>query len=164
MITNYLSSTAFEVAIQRLPNVEFFVQKINIPSLGGGSVEQTTPLNNLFEPRPKILYTDLSLSFIVDENMRNYLEIFYWMKALGSDKDFSSYAEMLEINPPGTKSDISILIQNSHKNANLEFTFYNAFPIDLSDIQLDLTQADVTYPECTATFKYDYFEITKVKS
>lgn len=162
MITNYLSPTGFEVSINRLPNVEFFVNKINIPGIGTGALEQPTPLNNVFEPRQKIDYQALNLDFIVDENMTNYLEIFNWIKDLANEQSFVSYRELASIVPPGTTSDISILVQNSHKNPNMNFTFVNCFPIDISAIQLDATASDVVYPECTVTFRYDYYDISKV--
>ena len=153
LVQNYLTPTSFSIVIDRLPSVEFFTQKVNIPSLAAGSVEQITPLNTVFQPKQKIAYADLDVTFIVDEQMTNYQEIYGWINQNAQPRELGSYDSDTAV------SDISVIINNSHKNSNIRFNFIDCFPTDLSPISLDITNQDVVYPEVTATFRYTYFTI-----
>lgn len=158
MITNYLSPLEFQVAIKRLPNVEFFTQKATLPGISGSAVEMSGPLNKIFHTQDKLNYEDFSMSFIIDEKMGNYMEILNWIKGISSPENYEQYKN-IKNSDEGLYSDISVIILNSMKNKNLQWNFYNCFPINLSGIDLDTTNSDITYPESTATFKYDYYDI-----
>jgi hypothetical protein len=160
MDTNYLSTASFSISIDRLPNVEFNTQKINIPSISSGNINTGSPLGNIFNVGDRLEYDDLILSFIVNETMDNYLEITNWLIGISAPQESSQYGKF----PNGLteKADIIILITNSHKNPHLRITFVDCFPISLSDIQLDVTATTIEYPEATATFKYNYFKIEKI--
>jgi hypothetical protein len=155
-INNYLTPTSFSVIIDRLPNVEFFTQKVNIPSLAAGSVQQLTPLNPIYHPKTELAYADLDVTFIVDEKMLNYKEIYYWIVQNSSPETTDNYKES------EARSDVSVIINNSHRNANQKFTFKDCFPTDLSPLSLDITGTDIIYPEVTATFRYTTFDIEDV--
>jgi hypothetical protein len=161
MITNFLSPLEFRVAIKRLPAVEFFVQRTSIPSISVNPTEVPSPFNRTFQTPDKLQYSNLDLTFIIDENMENYLEIFNWINAIAFPRNFNEYKQIAD-SEEGVQSDITIQILNSHKNLNLEAKFINCFPISISDVVLDTTQPDVTYPEATATFQYDSFSIQKI--
>lgn len=156
MITNYLAPTAFTVVIERLPNIEFFTQKVNIPSLATGSIGTLTPLNTVYSPKTGIQYASMDFTFIVDEYMENYREIYSWIEQNASPVNLSNY------NQSEAVSDISIIVHNSHKNPTLKFTFIDCFPTDLGVVVLDSTIQDTYYPEVTATFTYTYFKIEKL--
>lgn len=161
MISNYLSPLEFRVAIKRLPNVEFFVQRTSIPSISAQPVAMPSPFNKTFQGPDELQFSNLDLTFIIDENMSNYLEIFSWLNGITAPRNFNEY-KTIEDSEYGLQSDITIQILNSHKNLNLEAKFLNCFPISLSEIALDTTQSDVVYPEATATFQYDSFSIVKI--
>lgn len=161
MITNYLSPTGFVVAVQRLPNVEFFTQNFTIPGLSMASVVRDTPLMAIYDVPDRIDYGTLDLSFIIDENCDNYLEIVNWMEGIAPPFDKSGY-ETLVKDGAGTKSDISVVIQSSHKNPNLRCTFYDCFPISLDPISFDLTASDIDYPTAGVTFQHSHFKLEKL--
>lgn len=161
MINNYLSNGGFDVTIPRLPNVEFFVQKIVLPSIDAQPVERATPLSAVFNVSDRLRYSDFDLTFVVDENMSNYIEVFNWMESINSPETLDQYAA-LESSNNGISSDITILILNSHKNPNLRVTFLNAFPISLTSVDFNLANQDVTYSEASVTFRYDRFTIERV--
>lgn len=153
MITNFLSPVSFKVIIDRIPNVEFYTQRVAIPSLSMGGAEQLSPLNRIYQTGDRIEYAELDLSFIIDEDMNNYNEILSWMEGLGTPQNLQQRAA-LEKSKYGHVSDITILIENSNRRPNLKFTFTECFPIALSGVNLDVTASDVIYPECSATIRY----------
>ena len=160
MITNYLSPVGFVISVSRLPNVEFFTQKVNIPSVSLIPSPQATPLHTLYATGDRLEYAELDLSFLVDESMNNYNEILSWMEGIGSPEKLKQYKDLDE-GDDGVTSDITVIISNSAKNPNLKFTFTNCFPTGLSPVSLDVTGTDVFYPECNVTFRYDRFIFEK---
>ena len=161
MITNYLAPTSFVVTIARMPNVEFFVQRAMIPALTMNPVERSSPLTSLYSTPDRITYSEFDLGFIVDEKMENYREILRWMEGMGTPETSKTY-ENLDKSDDGIKSDITVVIHNSHKNPSLKLTLKDCFPISMSSIALSVAQADIQYPEVTATFRYDTFELESI--
>lgn len=161
MITNFLSPLEFIVAVSRLPHVEFFTQRTTIPNISANPIEQSTPFNPTFETGDRLNYAELDLNFIIDEEMSNYIEIFDWMKKTSFPENFDQYKNISE-DVLGLKSDITIKILNSHKNPSVQIDYYDCFPINLSSVLLDTTQSDVSYPEATVTFRYNYFDVKKI--
>ena len=158
MITNYLSPLEFELSIKRLPGVEFFLQRASIPNISSNPTETPSPFNRLYTTGDKLTYGELSISFIIDESMSNYLEIYNWMEGYSSPQNFDQYKN-LDGSDQGVFSDITLLIKNSHKNPNIQVLYKDCFPTSLSDVQLDTTQNDIVYPEATVGFQYNYFKI-----
>ena len=161
MITNYLSPLEFIITVKRLPSVEFFTQRTSIPGISVNPIEHPTPFKPTFEGGDRLNYDDLNLSFVVDEDMTNYLEIFNWIKGYSFPENFDQYKN-LAASQNGLKSDISVKVLNSHKNPSLLIDYRDCFPISLSEVTLDTTQNDVIYPEATVTFRYNYFDITSI--
>jgi hypothetical protein len=160
MNVNFLSPTEFKVSIKRLPNIEFYVQRASIPGISSSPVIIPTPFNPIYQTPDKLTYSNLNLSFIVDENMSNYIEIFNWLTSITLSKNFKDYNRIVN-SDEGIISDITLHILSSHKNTNVEITFLNCFPTSISEVNLDLTASDVTYPEATVEFQYETYSITK---
>lgn len=161
MITNYLSPISFKVIIERLPNVEFFTQRVNIPGLSMSAPEQLSPIHKIYQTGDRIEYADLDLSFIVDENMENYREILEWMEGLGNPQNSKQRSDLIA-SKEGMRSDISIVIENSSRNGNIAYTFTEAFPTSLTGIPLDVTNTDVIPPEVSVTFRYTNMSFKKI--
>ena len=162
---NFLSPLNFKFSIKRAPHINFFIQKVSIPSINLPSYESPNPFVKIPEPGDHINYGDLEITFRVDEELKNYLEIHNWIRALGKPKDFSEY-KALSTNKSytgnGIRSDISLMILSSAKNANYEIVFTDAYPYELSKMSFDTTDQTVEYIEASATFKYVLFEIKNV--
>jgi len=161
MNSNYLSPIGFKINVKRLPNVEFFTQKVIIPGINTNAPEIPSPLTTLYSTGDRLIYQELDLSFIVDENMSNYKECLNWMESLTSTEELAQYSKLAK-SDEGTVSDITITILNSHKNANLQFTFLDCSPVSLTGVSLDTTQSDVFYPEASITFRYDRFKFSNI--
>lgn len=166
---NFLSPLKFTFKVNKLPNVNFFVQGITIPSITVSPNFQPSPFVKLPMPGDHVDFGELIVSFRVDEDMRNYLELFDWIIALGFPKDFKQYKALADqdrrLNPrstDGIMSDGVVIVQNSNAKSNKKVTFINMFPTTLSDITFDTRQSDVDYLECTASFAYERFEISDV--
>ena len=72
---DYSSPTQFRFLINQLPKVQYFTTEANIPGISLGDGVFNTPLKDIPMLGDKLTYEDLSISFIVDENLENYIEM-----------------------------------------------------------------------------------------
>ena len=93
IINNYLSPASFTISVDRMPNVEFFAQGISIPGVSGTPIAMATPLRTMYQPQDQLNYDDLTIQFIVDEQMNNYKEVLRWMEGLGAPESTKQYAD-----------------------------------------------------------------------
>lgn len=165
---SYLSPLGFRFVLNRTPNTNYFVQNVRLPTLTLGEVDPENPFVKLPTPGTKLNYEPLDITFMVDEDMRNYLEINEWLVGLGFPDNFGQYRRLVEANEisatPSTAvfSDGTLLILTSHQNANVKVTFKDMFPISLSDLSFDSTMSDVEYLKATVTFRYKQYTIEKL--
>lgn len=164
LVTNYLSPASFDISIAKMPNVEFFVQSVTIPDVSSGPAETESALKALYNIPDRLVYADFDVSFIVDENMNNYLEILGWLEGMGSPEARGDQYNNKRKEVGNYYSDITVIIQNSHKNPNLRFIFKNAFPISLGSLELDVKQDTINYLTTTVTFRYDTFVVERIES
>jgi len=162
---NFLSPLNFKFSIKKAPHVNFFIQKVTVPGISIGNIVTPNPFVTLQYSGEHIAYEELSISFKVDEDLNNYLEIHNWLKSLGKPENYNQYAQ-IENQPiytgNGIMSDISVMILASTKLPNFEVTYIDAFPVSLSSITFNSTDSDVAYLEATASFKYTYYNISKI--
>ena len=155
---NFLNPIEFQFEVKRLPNVEFYVQSVNIPDISSGVTTQQTPFKNIYRPGDKVEFGDLQITCAIDENMETYKEVWNWLIALTYPNGFEQYQALTEPSGDGLYSDATLIIANSSKNANIEINFRDIFPINIGSIELDTTLSDVTPPRVEFTFKYAYYE------
>lgn len=141
---NDLSSLNFQMNFRRIPNVDFFVQEVEIPKIVLGPAHMRTPLSDTNEPGDKIYFEPLSISFIVDEYLNNYLEIYNWMIALGfpdNHTQFSEYVLPTKLKPRGNElSDASLIITTNSLNPFMEISFKDLWPTQLSGMKFRSTE------------------------
>jgi hypothetical protein len=161
---NFLSPLNFKFVMKRAPHVNFFIQKVTIPGVALASVVTPNPLLRIPEPGDQLDFDELSISFRVDEDLNNYLEIQNWLRAIGkqSFEQYGAISRAPSYLGESIKSVISLTVLSSAKRPNYEITFEDAFPTKISSIEFDTSMEDVSYIEAEATFRYTKYEIAKV--
>lgn len=162
---NFLSPLNFKFTIKKAPHVNFFIQKVNIPSMTIVNPQPNNPFIKTPIPGEHIDYGELNIVFKVDEDLQNYMEIRNWLVGLGKPENFEQYRALEEKEPisgEGIYSDISLMILSSTKMPNYEVTYVDAFPVTLSELVFNTTDPDVNYIEASSTFKYTYYTITNI--
>lgn len=162
---NFLSPLNFKFTIKKAPHVNFFIQKVNVPQINLVAPNVSTPFVNTPYPGDHITYGELQITFKVDEDLQNYLEIHNWIKSLGKPDNFEQYRAIEEVKSwtgDGIYSDISVMILSSTKSANYEVVYTDAHPVSLSGLTFGTTDEDVNYIEATASFKYTLYNIEKI--
>lgn len=161
---NFLSPLNFKFKLKRAPNLNFFIQQIIIPGVSLPSVDVNNPLLRIPYPGDHVMYEELSITFKVDENLQNYLEIQNWIRGIGkvSYQEYATISNNKAYTGDGIRSDISVTVLTSSKNPNYEIVFQEAFPISLSGLTFQTTAESIDYLEATAQFKYLIYDINKI--
>jgi len=166
---NYLSTNYFKFEISRLPLVTYYCQQVNLPSLSLSPVEQPTVFGTTAKwIGGKYTWEELNVSFLVDEDMKNWIEVFEWMEEIGTMVDFkSNISSQRNIPRPSGQtedffSDSKISITNSSYKTKLEVSIHDMFPIALSGIQFNSTSSDNEPVVANVTFAYTYYSINRL--
>lgn len=162
--TNFLNTNSFKLLMKRAPNIQFFVQKINLPSISVDAPTQPTPFVPIPHPGDHIAYDPLNIEFKVSENFSDYLEISNWLRKISTStpEQYGVISTVGKYTGESIKSDIILYVLTSAKVPNLEIVYRDCFPISLSEITFDSTEDSVTYPIVTASFKYTDYSITRI--
>jgi len=170
---NYMSPLGFKLILTKTPKVDFLCQSANIPQISMGTAIQPTYLKDIPVRGDKVLYDDLTVRFLVDEKMENYLAIYKWISGLGYPESLGQYNELKKddirtnsrIGDDGDPryfefSDATLQILSSNYKPSVLINFKDAFPVSLSTLEFDVSQRDYSFFTASVTFKYTIFNIT----
>ena len=166
---NPLSPLGFRFLIQKLPNTEYFVNSVSIPGVNTTFVQQPNLLGNrIVVPSGVLNYEELSLNFIVDEDMENYREIHNWLldsTHVDNQDRFAASSNRGKIHGIDTKffSDASLLILTSNQQTNIDVKFENIAPVSLSTLEFKTNESDVTYLEAQVSFVFKRYNINRLQ-
>ena len=170
---NFLAPTGFKFSLKRSPGVAFFCNQANIPSLDLGIATQPTYLKDIDVPGDKIQFGDLTLRFLVDEDLVNYMEIQNWIRGLGYPESVKEFDDLeKEAVLPGNfgrtgdniYSDGTLQILSSNLVAKFNVNFKDMFPYSLSTITFDATDTDIEYFTADVSFKYTIYNLTDLSN
>ena len=155
---NPLMNTYFRFIMNKVPTITYFCQRVNLPSLSFDSVEQPTRFGaRLYKAGDAYSYEDLNIDFIVDENMKNWNELYEWLRSCANLEDTSEYE-----NPEIHTTDAELIIVNSAKRPIKSISFKNVLPTSLGSLQFDSTTTETEPIICNATFRYTSYSVTSI--
>ena len=170
---NFLSPVGFKFSLKRAPGVAFFCNQANIPSMDLGIAEQPSYLRDIPVPGDKIQFGDLTLRFLVDEDLVNYMELQRWIRGLGYPEDMDEFRKLEgEAVMPGNfgnsgdqiYSDGTLQILSSNLVPQFQVVFTDLFPYTLSTVTFDATDTDIEYFTADVSFKYTIYNLTDMEN
>ena len=170
---NFLAPTGFKFSLKRCPSAAFFCNQANIPSLDLGIAQQTSYLKDLDIPGDKIVFGDLNLRFLVDEDLFNYMEIQNWIRGLGYPEKLSQLKDLAEDGKIKSRfgqageniySDATLQILSNNLVPKFQVMFKDVFPYSLSTISFDATDTDIDYFTAEVSFKYTMYNLTDMEN
>ena len=165
---NFLSPTGFKFALKRSPAAAFFCNQANIPSLDLGIAVQTSYLKDIDIPGDKIVFGDLTLRFLVDEDLFNYMEIQNWIRGLGYPEKLSQLSDLDRAAKVSSNfgqkgeniySDATLQVLSNSLVPKFQVMFKDVFPYSLSTITFDATDTDIEYFTAEVSFKYTIYDM-----
>ena len=181
---DYASPTQFRFGIHQLPKVEFFSTAATIPAIALSDVIVPTPFKTIPMMGDQLTYDNLSISFIVDEYLENYLSIHEWMTAIGFPKNRTQFSQFKSntSNTPSTASspsndigdvqkptsvnalfsDATLTVLSNKNNPIVNVFFRDLYPIAMTGLSYNQAATDVEYLTAEITFAYQLYEIEAI--
>jgi hypothetical protein len=147
------------------------VPDIKIPAIDlpyGGQVYKASSAS-----RPA--YNDLNIKFLVDNGYQNYWILWNWLNLFNDFKTgASSLTENIRVpilkdELPYIKSPMSdftsnfyIMAMDEYNNKIISFTYTNAFPVSLSE--LNFNTQDPSEISCNVSFAFNHLEVNLLKN
>ena len=157
--TSFLSPIGFKFQLNNFPEVNYFVQSASLPGVSIGSISVPTPLKAIDIAGDEVTFEELSIKFIVDENMKNWLSIYDWIIGLGfpTPEGQAKYAKLAVTKELTTDATLTVLTSNM--NPQINFVFRECFPLSLSSIAFDSGGTDIDYVTADVSFRYDVYTV-----
>ena len=184
---DYASPTQFRFGIHQLPKVEFFAVAATIPAIALSDVLIPTPFKSIPMMGDQLTFDNLSVSFIVDEFLENYLSIHEWMTAIGfpkNRKQFSDFKTNISNTPSTARSaaststdigdvkaaspnnalfsDATLTILSNKNNPIVNVFFRDLYPVAMTALDYNQAATDVEYLTASIDFAYQIYEIEAI--
>ena len=190
-VFDYSQSNQFKIYLPIFPTTEWFVIRANIPGVTMAQASQYTPFVDVAVVGDKLQYDNFNMTFMVDESLQNYMEMYDWVKNIGfpfSGADqFNKLprpdnidrgksiklqrrklsGETISSNPTSDRNlytDITMSILTSKNNPIANVFIYDAFPVSLGNIEYSQQETDTSYAVCEASFAYSWFDVVPSKA
>ena len=151
---NFLVPVGFKLDLEIFHGVDFFCQSASIPDIAMPNATVQTMFRGVpIAPSGGVTFGDLSVRFMIDEELKNYYSIHNWIRTYGLSE------ERIAEGTNDQYSNARLFILTSHQNVNHIVEFKNMFPVSLSGVPFDATVGDVDYLLADVTFKYEKYDI-----
>jgi hypothetical protein len=163
-----LQSTKFRLSFDRLKGATYFCQTANIPGVNLNEVPRNTPFVDLYVPGEKLYYDTFNITFLIDEDLQDWIEIHNWIRAMTFPVDFDEYKDLSKFSSrvsakiPPQYTDATLSIFTNKNNPSYRILFKDLFPTSLSTIQFSTMDSAENIITADASFRFSYYNIQKV--
>ena len=182
-VQDYATGTQWRLAFNRIPKTTWFCTAANVPGITLGEAQYATPMSDMFVAGDKLTFETLNITFLVDEELQNYRELWEWIVGIGSPVNHSQWSTTLtkgdgitttfkavgsddNIDPrqkatstdKNLYSDATLIVYNSKNMPKVNVKFKDMFPTSISSLEYSQDLTDVEYFKASATFRYLYYE------
>ena len=161
---DYAQSSQFLVTLGNFPLAQYFCTTLTLPGVSVGRFDRPTSLANLPMVGDLMTFDDFTMTFLVDENLSNYQEIFNWIVNIGAPSDHSQFNQRERADGLDMKGDrnlyseIQISILSNKNNPIVRCTLHDSFPLSLGGLTYTTQDTDAAYLTADVTFAYSYYE------
>lgn len=141
---NYTHGQSF-ITFNDKPNSAYYIQKYNLPGFTLGETTQSTPYQTISVPGSQINFNAFNATFILDEEMKTWFEIWKWMKENNTENNTADFA--------------LYIFNNTAKRFVMKIDFIGAWVNQQNDVMwADFATNDDTQPKLLdVLFKYAYY-------
>ena len=168
-VMDYAQNSQFRVTFSNYPLAEYFCTAAVIPGISLGVAEVGTRLSNMPIVGDQISYDNFDMTFLVDEELKNYREIHDWMVSIGFPYDHKQFKSVDRRDDVNTRrgermlyDDIMLTVLSSKNNPVVRIKMLEAFPIALSGLAYTQAGVDVEYLTADVTFTYMTYEFKTI--
>jgi len=160
---SFLSNNKYEFVIDRLPHVTFFIQSVVIPDVSLVGTQVPSPYVSVPIPGNILNYGELQVTYIMDEDMRAWREIYDWMYNLGNPESKNKIGDLTQTlgRRNSVTSDASLLVKSNANNPRVKFTFKDMFPTTLGGVTLSSAEGQ-EFITSTISFLYSHYTVDSI--
>jgi hypothetical protein len=170
---NPLQPNKFLLNFSRLPNMQYFCQTVTVPGISLSEAVITNPFVDIYSPGEKAIYDLLNVTFVIDEQLKSWIEIHDWIRAMTFPVEFAEYRQLPRLNKQASVasdidpkfpqfSDASVTLFSSSNKEYYRFKFREVFPTTLSTFVMNAQDGPDTIITADATFRYSYYDVEKL--
>jgi hypothetical protein len=165
-----LSRQNYQFIMEKFRDLPFSIVAVNLPDVSLGSLQLPSPRLMFKEFGTSISYSDLSITYQLDEELTNYIEMFNWLHSFKglqilSDEDQVATETALNYDPNNSttslKTDATLYVLSNKKNPKVAFQFKDCFPVSLSGVAFT-TKDGANIVTCDLTLKFNNFTVKAV--
>jgi len=150
--TNDAYSSNYLLTIEKSPHFNFQIIEATLPTVSVGAVVQPNTFNDIPFPSEKMTFDPMIVTFAIDEDLKSYLDIFNWMRSMGTGNAGAA-------NRRDLLSDGSLTILSNNSTPLMTFVFVGMFPSVLSEVQFT-SVGDNRVLTASVTFYYQDFSVS----
>lgn len=160
---NFLSPIGFKFLLAKYPKIAYFAQSANIPNINLGITERPTPFRSL--PVEGFMeYDPLNITFIIDEDLENYMILHNWIRALGTPEGTAERRAFREkiiklFDSDEITADGTLTVLNSNFKGNFNVVFKGLIPTGLSALEFNAMIDGTEYATASVSFRYESYEV-----
>lgn len=161
--TSFLQPTKFTFSFVTMPFLTYFCQTVQIPGVSTTAPVVPSPFANMYRHGDKLVYDQLSVTSIIDEDMQSWLETYDWLLAITKPESFEQYKRFY--NPNKRLYHDAVMTINTNANLqNLRVKFFECHPTSISAVQFNTSDNADTIMTADIIFRYDRYEIERLTS
>jgi hypothetical protein len=126
--------------------IEPMITAVNIPALAMPEAVTVSRNREGWVPGDKISYGQMTVSFILDENLANYKAVYAWMLQNRNTQTVFM-------------GDVTVTIYSGKNNPLMTIRFPGTFPVSLSDIPLSAQETDPQPVIAQMVLQFDRMEV-----
>lgn len=172
---DFARPTQFRFDLLKIPNTQYHITEANLPGIAfGGDAIMNTRYTSMPFMGDTLDFSPMELTFIVQENLQNWREIYDWMIGIGFPKSPQQFEDAVNeatsesykepthgktVNPNVLTSDATLTVLTNKNNPVIQVDFKNMYPTSLSGLSFNTQDTDATPLTATITMNYDFYEI-----
>ena len=143
-----------------------------MPGVSLTEIPRFTPFIDLYVPGEKMVYDTFNITFLVDEDMRNWTEIHDWIRGMTFPTNFKEYVDLqrqakapyiraMDKMSPQYSSAVLTLYTNKN-NPNFRVKFVDLFPTSVGTLLFNAQDSAENIVLADATFRFSYYEYQRI--
>lgn len=161
---SFAQSSKYTLSFMRLPHMVYFLQTTNLPGVSMTDIPRHTPFVDLYVFGDKLVYDTLNVTFLLDEDLKSWFELYDWFKGLTFPTKFEDHRTFLKENKNMPYSDAILTLNTNANRPNVRLKLKDCFPISLASIQFDNTVTADLPLVVDASFRFSYYEYERLTS
>jgi hypothetical protein len=145
-----LQVNKFKLSIHKYPYLEYFCQSVTLPGINIPEFIQPSHFTAIKRPATTVNYEDLSVTFLVTEDLKNWIQLYDWMTRIVPTRSFKEVIQPEK----DIYSDITLNVLSNKSNRVMEVNYKQCWPKSLSGITFDSTTPDAANTTATIVFSY----------